>query len=167
MSKSGFSMIELVFVIVILGVISAIAIPRFVATRTEAGIAILKNDINTVLTTVPARIFAESIDVTQNTPPDHSNWGEFIIDTAGLDRSRWRAFPKGIKPMDGDKVCDSKAAGLILIQVGTFFSNTMQASLIFDPSYLDKGSSFCNKLKDSYPSDSRRDIPLTGSRVVF
>ena len=37
--KSGFTMIELVFVIVVLGILAAVAIPRFAATRVDAQIS--------------------------------------------------------------------------------------------------------------------------------
>jgi len=46
--KTAFTMIELVFVIVILGILAAVAIPRFSATRTDAQIAKARSDISTI-----------------------------------------------------------------------------------------------------------------------
>lgn len=43
--RNGFSMIELVFVIVILGILAAIAIPKFAATRDDAQIAKGRSDV--------------------------------------------------------------------------------------------------------------------------
>lgn len=45
MKRYGFSMIELTFVIVILGILAAIAIPRFAATRDDAQIAKGRSDV--------------------------------------------------------------------------------------------------------------------------
>ncbi|MCW8894709.1 type II secretion system protein [Sulfurimonas sp.] len=44
-SKSAFTMIELVFVIVVLGILAAVAVPRFAATRTDAEITKGRADI--------------------------------------------------------------------------------------------------------------------------
>ncbi|WP_294965702.1 prepilin-type N-terminal cleavage/methylation domain-containing protein [Sulfurimonas sp.] len=47
-SKNAFTMIEIVFVIVILGILAAIAIPKFAATRTDAEIAKGRSDIASI-----------------------------------------------------------------------------------------------------------------------
>ena len=46
--KNAFTMIELVFVIVILGILAAVAIPKFAATRTDAQISKGRADISAI-----------------------------------------------------------------------------------------------------------------------
>ena len=47
--KKGFTMIELIFVIVILGILASVAIPRLAGTRTDAEIATTVANIRTLL----------------------------------------------------------------------------------------------------------------------
>ena len=47
--KKGFTMIELIFVIVILGILASVAIPRLAGTRTDAEIATTVSNIRTLL----------------------------------------------------------------------------------------------------------------------
>ena len=48
MKRFAFTMIELVFVIVVIGILAAIAIPRFAATRDDAQIAKGRSDVAAV-----------------------------------------------------------------------------------------------------------------------
>ena len=47
-SKNAFTMVELVFIIVILGILSAIAVPKFAATRSDAIISKGRSDIASI-----------------------------------------------------------------------------------------------------------------------
>ena len=48
LKKQAFTMIELVFVIVILGILAAVAVPKFTATRTDAQISKGRADIASI-----------------------------------------------------------------------------------------------------------------------
>ncbi len=49
MKRSGFTMIELVFVIVILGILASVAIPKLAATRDDANIAKASSEISSLI----------------------------------------------------------------------------------------------------------------------
>jgi general secretion pathway protein G len=54
-------MIELIFVIVIIGILAAIAIPKLVATRDDAKVSVLAKAIQTVQSEIATYIFSTSI----------------------------------------------------------------------------------------------------------
>ena len=51
-SKNAFTMIELVFVIVILGILSAVAIPKLAATRSDAEAAKIRSDVAAIRSSI-------------------------------------------------------------------------------------------------------------------
>lgn len=59
--RSGFTMIELVFVIVIIGILSAVALPKFLGTANQAHDAVVKSFAGTLNRTVGPTLWSKSI----------------------------------------------------------------------------------------------------------
>jgi general secretion pathway protein G len=51
-TKKAFSLIELIFVIVVIGIISSVAIPKLTNIKTFASASVIKQDINTITASI-------------------------------------------------------------------------------------------------------------------
>ena len=80
--KKGFTMIELIFVIVILGILASVAIPRLAATREDAEISAAVANLRTLVSDVSAYYVAK---------------GSF--NTTGATKAKWSEITN--VPLDG------------------------------------------------------------------
>lgn len=145
--KSAFSMIELVFVIVIIGIIASIAIPKLSITRSDAQYIVVQSDIQTILSTVQAASFTQDIEVSKLN-------GEFIMDIVGLNPTRWIAVLNGVRLARDGKVDSANNCVLIDLKNGGL-------ELSIDTSII---SSLCQKLAKIYGSKTLA-LPLENSSI--
>ncbi len=66
MKRAGFTMIELIFVIVILGILSAVALPKFIGVSKQAHNGKVKAFVSTLNATVGPTVWAKSISEGKN-----------------------------------------------------------------------------------------------------
>lgn len=196
MKRSGFSMIELVFVIVILGVLAAVAVPRFVATRTDAQIATARSDLASAMKAIVAKIFADDINPQDTQAPDPNQkaanattkipWGTWIIQVAGLDGGRWAMGGRTVNHAGGmptvgpndqiqplgnisDKTANPPISGKGGCG-GVLGISTTKGEMVFAPNSLNTGrGAFCKGLADSYKNSlgaGNRVIPLGASETL-
>jgi len=67
--KKSFSMIELIFVIIIIGILSAIAIPKLFATRDDAIITKIRSDVSTIRSAI-ANVHSKNLMKGNNAYPE-------------------------------------------------------------------------------------------------
>ena len=95
-NKKGFTLVELIIVVAILGVLSMLAVPKFTKSRKDAAIAV--HDAN-VRTLESAATLAKSEGKTVDWSDDNENWKDYLQD--------WPEIPKELKDEEdknGNKV---------------------------------------------------------------
>jgi general secretion pathway protein G len=90
--RKGFSLIELIFMIVIMVILTSIAIPKLMNIRTSAVVASLKQDISTITSSI------------QNYYAIHGKIDK-ISDIVTPNNKNWVLKDKEISYMQNNKVC--------------------------------------------------------------
>jgi len=88
--KKAFTMIELIFVIVILGILAAVALPKFVGVAQEAREGNLKSFVGTLNRTVGPTLWSQALK------NDSGNIGAYAL-AENIDLSNYVDIPKEIE----------------------------------------------------------------------
>lgn len=139
--RGAFSLIELVFVIAVVGILAAIAIPKLSATRTDAQYAAINKDIQAIIS---------SIQVAATTQDNLANVlnGDFIMRTAGLSPLRWIAQANGVR-LGKEGTLDTQNNCVII--------DTNATTLSIEIAQM-ASSPLCQKLRKAYPQPLRINL---------
>lgn len=118
--KKGFSLVELIFVISILGIIAALAIPKLLDSRSGAIVSTIKQDVSTISTAIQSHYMI-------------NNEINKITDSVNVNTQNWIVADKKLQYNKDDKNC-------IAIEVS---GNTLKVDIFKESSEL------CLKIYDS------------------
>jgi len=149
MRRSGFTMIELIFVIVILGILASVAIPKLAATRDDARIAAAATAIGVAVSEVSAYYTAKG-EFNTTSPVQMSN--------SLADSSYWRINTTGTSSVPGTITANYivNGADCISLIIGGGDVNVTRLT--------NNDSVICDQVSDNAPD---RNTTIGGSGVVY
>ena len=150
--KKGFTMIELIFVIVILGILASVAIPRLAATREDAEISAAVANLRTLVSDVSAYYTAK---------------GEF---GTGDNTTKWKDITNVPTANPDKKVTDNNSLKVggkdcidFLVKIN---DGTAPAYILFNKKSNGNGSAVCKQVQDSKPLEAYFASKVTGATSI-
>lgn len=121
--KSAFSLLELIFAIVILGIIASFAVPKYMDTKDSALVSTIKRDVNTAINSIQSYyLLNQKI--------------EKISDTMNINDTNWT--------ISDLKITDKNSC--LSLEVKTDSNSVKTIELTIDDT---KDTTICKKIQDS------------------
>ncbi|MCT7614614.1 type II secretion system protein [Aliarcobacter butzleri] len=121
--KPAFSLLELIFAIVVLGIIVSVAVPKFLDTRDSALVSTIKRDVNTAINSIQSYyLLNQKI--------------EKLTDAMEISDSNWK--------VEDLKLTDKNSC--LTIEVKTSSNETKNIELVVDSI---KETTICKKLREA------------------
>ena len=144
--KKGFTMIELIFVIVILGILASVAIPRLAATREDAEISATVANLRTLVSDASAYYTAKGEF------PANTKWNEITNVPLNVANNTTNAVSANSGSSSTTATAHLKAGGKDCIGVALVNKNGNAAAHIkFIKNSSNSSSGVCKEVLDSAP----------------
>ena len=152
--KKGFTMIELIFVIVILGILASVAIPRLAATREDAEISAAVANLRTLVSDVSAYYVVKGSFGTDSTARNSTiKWNEITNVPLKPKNDSQGVFGDGVLKV-GDQDC-------ILVALRDRGTNNAPAHIVI--AKQKDASGVCKQVQDSEPLKAYFSSSVTGN----
>ena len=148
--KKGFTMIELIFVIVILGILASVAIPRLAATREDAEISAAVANLRTLVSDVTAYYTAKGEF------PANTTWKD--ITNVPTEKPGGKVTENNSLKVGGQNCIDFLIAGK---NTGATLNTDASAHIVIAKKKKDI-SALCTQVQDSEPLKAYFNSTVTG-----
>ena len=149
--KKGFTMIELIFVIVILGILASVAIPRLAATREDAELSAAVANLRTLVNDVSAYYTVKGTF-------DNVKWNE--ITNVPTDKPEGKVAENNSLKVGGQNCIDFLIAGK---NTNSTVNSTAQTHIVIAKKTSNPApSAVCKQVQDSEPLKAYFNSTVTG-----
>ena len=91
MRQKGFATLEIILMVMVIGILASIAVPRFTTVTTAANTAKIQSDLTTIDTAIAIYVMEKGT----TTPPSMDNLGDYIQDIKNLKPPTGKAYVNG------------------------------------------------------------------------